>query len=228
MCRMGRMDGMVIIGHRSWTMIVQPRGVPQSYLMLKWQILHFFAPWGPFCGSQRRAPDDGIIFLLRVIPEISGSTRNFGFTRNIGEYPMFWVTRYPMISKTESGRVGYRNKYRVAGRVRVPAGHCPHPPPLVQVFLESNNDLWSTPHLNLSYKEKHRWDSRDRQTRDIGSKIIWRCRHHLALEHHRPWHEGYDRIGRHNHGRGHLELIGFCPGLGFIVLLTLLIAIIGW
>ena len=37
---------------------------------------------------------------------------------------MFRVTRYPMISKTESGRVGYRKKYRVAGRVRVPAGHC--------------------------------------------------------------------------------------------------------
>ena len=36
---------------------------------------------------------------------------------------MFRVTRYPMISKTESGRVGYRKKYRVAGRVRVPAGH---------------------------------------------------------------------------------------------------------
>ena len=36
---------------------------------------------------------------------------------------MFRVTRYPMISKTESGRVGYREKYRVAGRVRVPAGH---------------------------------------------------------------------------------------------------------
>ena len=29
-----------------------------------------------------------------------------------------------MISKTESGRVGYQKKYRVAGRVRVPAGHC--------------------------------------------------------------------------------------------------------
>ena len=37
---------------------------------------------------------------------------------------MFRVTRYPMISKTESGRVGYQKKYRVAGRVRVPAGHC--------------------------------------------------------------------------------------------------------
>ena len=36
---------------------------------------------------------------------------------------MFRVTRYPMISKTESGRVGYQKKYRVAGRVRVPAGH---------------------------------------------------------------------------------------------------------
>ena len=28
-----------------------------------------------------------------------------------------------MIFKTESGRVGYRKKYRVAGRVRVPVGH---------------------------------------------------------------------------------------------------------
>ena len=36
---------------------------------------------------------------------------------------MFRVTRYLMISKTESGWVGYRKKYRVAGRVRVPAGH---------------------------------------------------------------------------------------------------------
>ena len=38
---------------------------------------------------------------------------------------MFRVTRYPMISKNDSGRVGYQKKYRVAGRVRVPAGHCP-------------------------------------------------------------------------------------------------------
>ena len=36
---------------------------------------------------------------------------------------MYPDTRYPMISKTESGRVGYQKKYRVAGRVRVPAGH---------------------------------------------------------------------------------------------------------
>ena len=40
---------------------------------------------------------------------------------------MFRVTRYPMISKTESGWVGYRKKYRVAGRVRVPAGHWENP-----------------------------------------------------------------------------------------------------
>ena len=67
----------------------------------------FFAPWGPFCGSQRRAPDDGIVFLLRVILEISGNTQSFGLP-----------------AKTESGRVGYRKKYRVAGWVPVPAGHC--------------------------------------------------------------------------------------------------------
>ena len=32
---------------------------------------------------------------------------------------MFRVTLYLMISKTELGRVGYRKKYRVAGRVQV-------------------------------------------------------------------------------------------------------------
>ena len=59
-------------------MIVQPRRVPQSYLALNWQILHFFAHVSPFCGSQRGALDDGIVSLFRVIPEITGSTRNFG------------------------------------------------------------------------------------------------------------------------------------------------------
>ena len=34
----------------------------------------FFAPWGPFCGSQsqKRAPDDGLVLLLQVIPKICG------------------------------------------------------------------------------------------------------------------------------------------------------------
>ena len=49
--------------------------------------LHFFAPLGPFCGSQRRAPDDGIDFLLRgytkyqVVPETSGLP-------NVSGYPL--------------------------------------------------------------------------------------------------------------------------------------------
>ena len=62
-----------------------------------------------------------------VMPEISGNTPNSGLTQNIGLYPIFRVTCYPMIFKTESGRVGYRMKYRVAGRVRVPAGHWTQP-----------------------------------------------------------------------------------------------------
>ena len=94
-------------------MIVQPRGVPKSYLTLKWQI---FAPWGPICGSQRRAPDDGIVFLFRVLPKISDSTRSFRFTRCFGLPSTRW---FPKLI-----RVGYRKKYRVAGRVRVPAWHC--------------------------------------------------------------------------------------------------------
>ena len=36
---------------------------------------------------------------------------------------MFWVTRYPMISKIDLGRVGYQRKYWVAGQVWVPARH---------------------------------------------------------------------------------------------------------
>ena len=104
-------------------MIVQPRGVPQSCLTLKWQILHVFCTLGSLWGSQRRAPDNGIVSLLCVIPEIYGSTRNFEFTRNIRYYPMFRLTCYLTISKTELGRVGYRKKYRVAGRLRLPAGH---------------------------------------------------------------------------------------------------------
>ena len=51
-------------------------------------------------------------------PEISGNTRNSGFTQNIGYYPL------PDDFQTESGRVRYQMKYRVLGRVRVPAGHC--------------------------------------------------------------------------------------------------------
>ena len=54
---------------------------------------------------------------------------------------MFRVTRYPMISKTESGRVGYRKKYRVAGRVRVPAGHC---------FLGIDGEIWGWNSYNIT------------------------------------------------------------------------------
>ena len=53
---------------------------------------------------------------------------------------MFRVTRYPMISKTESGRVGYRNKYRVAGRVRVPAGHWMQPTPAMEAPRTKNKE----------------------------------------------------------------------------------------
>ena len=54
---------------------------------------------------------------------------------------MFRVTRYPMISKTESGRVGYRKKYRVAGRVRVPAGHWSQAGEFDAKFLNSKLDV---------------------------------------------------------------------------------------
>jgi len=63
---------------------------------------------------------------------------------------MFRVTRYLMISKTEWGWVGYRKKYWVAGRVRVPAGHWT---PLNIFFLSWNKgQLWSaiTWHCRLS------------------------------------------------------------------------------
>ena len=55
---------------------------------------------------------------------------------------MFRVTRYPMISKTESGRVGYQKKYRVAGRVRVPAGHCLHVVLVLQTYPMFSHQGW--------------------------------------------------------------------------------------
>ena len=65
---------------------------------------------------------------------------------------MFRVTRYPMISKTDSGRVVYRKKYRVAGRVRVPAGHwlcvaCQAP---LKVDCEPL-EMFSPPHLSHTW-----------------------------------------------------------------------------
>ena len=38
-------------------------------------------------------------------------------------YPKYWVIPNLFFSKTESGQVGYRKKYRVAGGVWVPPGH---------------------------------------------------------------------------------------------------------
>ena len=69
---------------------------------------------------------------------------------------MFRVTRYPMISKTESGRVRYRKKYRVASRVRVPAGHCRDREREVKMkkkfsrILEKRESRWSLPHRVIS------------------------------------------------------------------------------
>ena len=58
---------------------------------------------------------------------------------------MFRVTRYPMISKTELGRVGYQKKYRVAGRVRVPAGHCQGVKGAPGVSKGVKMDVWGVP-----------------------------------------------------------------------------------
>ena len=71
------------------------------------------------------------------LPEISGNTRYFGLP----------ATRYPMIFKTESGRVGYRKKYRVAGRVRVPVGHCPY---VGLSVLKYCSAIWNSPASQIS------------------------------------------------------------------------------
>ena len=60
-----------------------------------------------------------------VFPEILGNTWNSRLTRNTGYYLLLRVTRYQMISKLN--RVRYQMKYRVSGRVRVPAGHWRQP-----------------------------------------------------------------------------------------------------
>ena len=52
----------------------------------------------------------------RVVPETSGLPEISGNTRCFGLPATRWFLKL--------NRVGYRKKYRVASRVRVPAGHC--------------------------------------------------------------------------------------------------------
>ena len=120
---------------------------------------------------------------------------------------MFWGTRYPMISKTGSGRVGYRKKFRVAGRVQVATGHWGSNliwdggapalfsvmmtqtlPNLVVVFLESwkNSspsiltaaDLYGQP---MRPKHVMKWDRYIVQSHKI--KINLNCNYFSWLEH---------------------------------------------
>ena len=72
---------------------------------------------------------------------------------------MFRVTRYPMISRTESGRVGYRKKYWVAGRSRVPAGHWQGGASITVVFfypIVQISKLWSLKRSNRGGREAER------------------------------------------------------------------------
>ena len=84
-------DGMVIIGHRSWTMIVQPRGVPQSYLTLKWQILQFFCPLGSFFWFPKKSTRcfglPATRWFLKLNRVGSGIERNTGYWVGFG-YPL--------------------------------------------------------------------------------------------------------------------------------------------
>ena len=64
--------------------------------------------------------------MLRVflgIPYISGFPKYEVFLK-CRVCPKYGVTRFSMIFKTGSGRGRYRQKYQLAGRVRVPVGDC--------------------------------------------------------------------------------------------------------
>ena len=55
-----------------WTMFVQPRGVPQSYLRLKWQILNFFCTLGSLLWVPEKST-----WWWYLLP-LTGDTQNFG------------------------------------------------------------------------------------------------------------------------------------------------------
>ena len=54
-------------------------------------------------------------------------TRNVRYTRNIGEHPIFWVNRYPMIFKTEPGRAWYKKNAGLQPGIRYPLSTGPAP-----------------------------------------------------------------------------------------------------
>ena len=100
-----------------------------------------FSPWGPFVGL-REEQVKMVLFSsyrwylnYRVIPESSGLPKILGNTQSFGLPATGW---FPKLN-----RVGYRKKYRVAGRIRVPAGHCPHP---------VLRDTWTAPNNIMSEK----------------------------------------------------------------------------
>ena len=96
---------------------------------------------------------------------------------------MFRVTRYPMIYKTESGWVGYRKKYRVAGRVRVPAGHCQQ---MVKQIYDEKEDDEDDPWLVIKFR-----DSRSCllivTLLDHGNITKWSRKTEAVLEHLSTW-----------------------------------------
>ena len=58
------------------------------------------------------------------ISKTSGDTQNYGFTRITGN-TRYFVLPVPDDFQIENGSGWVTKKYRVAGRVQVPAGHCP-------------------------------------------------------------------------------------------------------
>ena len=55
-------------------------------------------------------------------------TRNVRYTRIIGEHPIFWVNRYPMIFKTEPGRAWYQKHVRLRAGIGYPLSTGPASP----------------------------------------------------------------------------------------------------
>ena len=127
-CRMG-WDRMVIIGHRSskstsgaykcdWTMIVKPRGVPQSYLTLEWQILPFFLHPGVLFVVPKEEHLMMVLFSsygwypkYRVVPETSGLPEISGNTRCLGLPATRWFLKLNRvrsgIERNTGKRVGF-------------------------------------------------------------------------------------------------------------------------
>ena len=142
---------MCLVG---WTVIVQPRGVPQSYLTLNGRFCIFLHPGALFEGPR----EEHLMMVLfsshrwypkyRVAPETSGLPEILGNTRCFGLPATRW---FPKLNRVGSG-IDRNTGYRVG--FGYPLGTAPKSVPFFKKMLSPEASRWDTPLIcNLFFAE---------------------------------------------------------------------------